>query len=357
MLCRPVAPASDRRRQRRELGARERPHDGLSGDLPPVRACRPVHHDQVGLVERAGVAEAEHPAVDAAVVDDPAAAQRAVADQDGQPVESVVDHLVEVQDLERVGIGLVTGLVPEHQVVGLQPVAGRGVAVGGQRRWVGSRRAVGSGAQGWRPAGGWIHRRRCRTRSGRGARCVCSGRRREVVRGPAVARPRPAPRSRHRSIPRTMPPRDRSRSARRRDGRWPYRSNPAGPDTLPLPAVPFRDMTRPYLTSKLAGFGTTIFAEMSELAARHDAINLGQGFPDEDGPTAGAGGGRRRHPFGPQPVSTGPRVCPSCGRPSPATSTGSGGSSWTPTPRSWSPPEPPRRWPAPCWACWTPATK
>ncbi|MFA9565116.1 MAG: pyridoxal phosphate-dependent aminotransferase [Acidimicrobiales bacterium] len=45
-------------------------------------------------------------------------------------------------------------------------------------------------------------------------------------------------------------------------------------------------MNRPYLTSKLAGFGTTIFAEMSELAARHDAINLGQGYPDEDGPTA-----------------------------------------------------------------------
>jgi N-succinyldiaminopimelate aminotransferase len=28
----------------------------------------------------------------------------------------------------------------------------------------------------------------------------------------------------------------------------------------------------------------TIFAEMSALAARHDAINLGQGFPDEDAP-------------------------------------------------------------------------
>ncbi len=43
-------------------------------------------------------------------------------------------------------------------------------------------------------------------------------------------------------------------------------------------------MTRPYLTSKLAEFGTTIFAEMTELATRHDAINLGQGYPDEDGP-------------------------------------------------------------------------
>jgi N-succinyldiaminopimelate aminotransferase len=38
------------------------------------------------------------------------------------------------------------------------------------------------------------------------------------------------------------------------------------------------------LTSKLSGFGTTIFAEMSALAARTGAINLGQGFPDTDGP-------------------------------------------------------------------------
>jgi N-succinyldiaminopimelate aminotransferase len=38
------------------------------------------------------------------------------------------------------------------------------------------------------------------------------------------------------------------------------------------------------LTSKLAGFGTTIFAEMSALAVETGAINLGQGFPDTDGP-------------------------------------------------------------------------
>lgn len=41
---------------------------------------------------------------------------------------------------------------------------------------------------------------------------------------------------------------------------------------------------RPALTSKLAGFGTTIFAEMSALAVETGAINLGQGFPDTDGP-------------------------------------------------------------------------
>ena len=35
-----------------------------------------------------------------------------------------------------------------------------------------------------------------------------------------------------------------------------------------------------------AGMGTTIFSVMSALAVEHRAINLGQGFPDEDGPLA-----------------------------------------------------------------------
>ncbi|MCH2137516.1 MAG: aminotransferase class I/II-fold pyridoxal phosphate-dependent enzyme [Phycisphaerales bacterium] len=34
----------------------------------------------------------------------------------------------------------------------------------------------------------------------------------------------------------------------------------------------------------LSPFGTTIFSEMTTLARAHDAINLGQGFPDFDGP-------------------------------------------------------------------------
>src|SRR3954447_9990885 len=38
--------------------------------------------------------------------------------------------------------------------------------------------------------------------------------------------------------------------------------------------------------ARLASFGTTIFTEMSALAERTGAINLGQGFPDEDGPAA-----------------------------------------------------------------------
>jgi N-succinyldiaminopimelate aminotransferase len=43
---------------------------------------------------------------------------------------------------------------------------------------------------------------------------------------------------------------------------------------------------RPYLNRSLAGFGTTIFAEMSALATSTGSINLGQGFPDTDGPAA-----------------------------------------------------------------------
>ena len=37
--------------------------------------------------------------------------------------------------------------------------------------------------------------------------------------------------------------------------------------------------------TRIEGLGTTIFAEMSQLAARTGSVNLGQGFPDTDGPT------------------------------------------------------------------------
>jgi N-succinyldiaminopimelate aminotransferase len=40
----------------------------------------------------------------------------------------------------------------------------------------------------------------------------------------------------------------------------------------------------PYLNSRLQDFTSTIFAEMSALAVQTGAVNLGQGFPDTDGP-------------------------------------------------------------------------
>src|SRR5262249_56020892 len=38
------------------------------------------------------------------------------------------------------------------------------------------------------------------------------------------------------------------------------------------------------LVARMQGFGTTIFAEMSALAVATGSVNLGQGFPDTDGP-------------------------------------------------------------------------
>ena len=57
--------------------------------------------------------------------------------------------------------------------------------------------------------------------------------------------------------------------------------------------------------SRLQGFGTTIFAEMSALAVATGSINLGQGFPDADGPPevndaaiAAIGAGLNQYPPG-----------------------------------------------------------
>ena len=64
-------------------------------------------------------------------------------------------------------------------------------------------------------------------------------------------------------------------------------------------------MTDP-LVARMQPFGTTIFAEMSALAVRTGAVNLGQGFPDTDGPAEmleaaveALRGGRNQYPPGP----------------------------------------------------------
>jgi N-succinyldiaminopimelate aminotransferase len=66
------------------------------------------------------------------------------------------------------------------------------------------------------------------------------------------------------------------------------------------------DRRAPYLASRLQGLGTTVFAEMSALAERTGSINLGQGFPDRDGPVevseaavTAIRSGRNQYPPGP----------------------------------------------------------
>ena len=43
-------------------------------------------------------------------------------------------------------------------------------------------------------------------------------------------------------------------------------------------------MTPPRTATRIHGLGTTVFAEMSALALATGTVNLGQGFPDTDGP-------------------------------------------------------------------------
>jgi N-succinyldiaminopimelate aminotransferase len=62
----------------------------------------------------------------------------------------------------------------------------------------------------------------------------------------------------------------------------------------------------PALVPRLRPFTSTIFAEMTALAVKHDAVNLGQGFPDTDGPAGmldaaknALFGGANQYPPGP----------------------------------------------------------
>jgi N-succinyldiaminopimelate aminotransferase len=56
------------------------------------------------------------------------------------------------------------------------------------------------------------------------------------------------------------------------------------PVTQPAPASDHDGETHPLLARRLRPFTTTIFATMSELATATNSVNLGQGFPDTDGP-------------------------------------------------------------------------
>src|SRR5436309_14986906 len=63
---------------------------------------------------------------------------------------------------------------------------------------------------------------------------------------------------------------------------------------------------RSRMAARLQGLGTTIFAEMSALALTTGSVNLGQGFPDTEGPeavlnaaVAAIRGGRNQYAPGP----------------------------------------------------------
>ena len=80
-----------------------------------------------------------------------------------------------------------------------------------------------------------------------------------------------------------------------------------------------------HLARRLEGIPPTIFTTMSALALRTGAVNLGQGFPDADGPQSVLGAAR-------DAISAGANHC---ARRSRGTSSATTRSSSTPTVRWW----------------------
>ena len=84
--------------------------------------------------------------------------------------------------------------------------------------------------------------------------------------------------------------------------------------------------------ARVASFGTSIFTEITALAARHGALDLSTGFPDTDGPDelkdaliAALRGGHNQY--------AAPTASRSCAAPSPRTPNGSTASRPTPSRR------------------------
>ena len=118
---------------------------------------------------------------------------------------------------------------------------------------------------------------------------------------------------------------------------WPACPAPADVDVAARPVRRRRGDARSALSvafggviaSRLAGFGTTIFTEMSALAERTGAINLGQGFPDEDGPAAVLEAAQAAMRTGHNQYAPLPGRARAARRRSPSTSSASTGSSST----------------------------
>jgi N-succinyldiaminopimelate aminotransferase len=88
------------------------------------------------------------------------------------------------------------------------------------------------------------------------------------------------------------------------------------------------------LAHRLDGIPPTIFTTMSALALRTGAVNLGQGFPDADGPASVLAAADRALHSGANQYAPGTGV-PALRQAIARHSSGTTGSSSTPTVRSW----------------------
>ena len=117
-------------------------------------------------------------------------------------------------------------------------------------------------------------------------------------------------------------------------------------DSPTLPGGPWQHAARAAGLLQAGHVRPTIFAEMTALAARTGAVNLGQGFPDADGPAAitraaqdAIAAGVNQYPPGPGHPDLLRTI---------ADSSGTTASVSIPRPRCWSPPVPPKPSPRPC---------
>ena len=110
------------------------------------------------------------------------------------------------------------------------------------------------------------------------------------------------------------------------------------------------------LVERMRPFTSTIFAEMSALAAAHRRDQPRPGLPRHRRPAVAARRRRREHHRRGQPVPAGPRASRRCAPPWPSTSAASTASTSTRTTCS-SPPARPRRSRPRCWRCASRATR
>ncbi len=120
MLLLPGLPGHDRARYRRQLLPRHRSGQRLTLELRPQALRALIVEHQVALVELARHAESERLAAGLAAVDGGALDQRAEGHRERRSRHRVVDHLVPVENLDRVGARPPLDDHADHLVVGFE---------------------------------------------------------------------------------------------------------------------------------------------------------------------------------------------------------------------------------------------
>src|SRR5262249_42498565 len=117
------AKASDRfdtRRQELKLCSKQRAYDALAVELLPPALRLAVIHDEVGVAQLAGRAEAQGPPARAPIEYHRGIAERTPGHRDRGPAEGVVHDFMPNQDPKRIGTRLAAYLDRDDRLLGRQ---------------------------------------------------------------------------------------------------------------------------------------------------------------------------------------------------------------------------------------------